>query len=139
MKELFQSDGFRIFSKWTGIICCVISGSILAVFLLAPKYPATITEASDMYVTYRATRSNDENWKYVTNRYVTVEYEKGTASDIRIRRQRNEKMPGVGDTITICSFPWVREYDAVRMLLWILGTATYGICMLRMGKQKNQE
>ena len=34
-----------------------------------------------MFVTHRATRSPDSNWKNVSNRYVTVEYQNGTASE----------------------------------------------------------
>ena len=138
MKEFFRSDGFKKFSKWSGIICCVISVLILATFFLAPRYQATITEASEMFVTHRATRSNDPNWKNVSNRYVTVEYKNGTASNIHIRRQPNEKMPGVGDTITICSFPWFREFDPARMFVGIAATAVYGIAMLMHGLGKDK-
>ena len=120
----------RNICKWGGILGCILAVLILSLGVAAPRYKAVIQSASDMWTSYRATRSRDENWKRINNRYVTIEYEKGTVDNVRIKRQPNEKMPGVGDTIIICDFPRVREYDPVSIGVKTLGCFIYGICFL---------
>ena len=121
-----RSKPLKTFLTVSGGICCALSLLILALFLLAPKRSAVITEASTIFTTTRATRSRDPNWRHVKNRYVSVEYENKTASGIRVRRQPNEKMPGVGDVITVVIFPLVREYAPARALTQVVVLAVYG-------------
>lgn len=128
-----KMEKYRPLFKWIGSISCLVSILILAALFLSPRYNAKITQASDIYYTRRATRSRDRNWQEVKNRLVSVEYEKGTADDVLIKRQRNEKMPDVGDTIIVCSFPQVREYDPARTMTFAAVFAVYGAASMTIG------